>query len=321
MPVGRIEYMYLSQMTFEEFLNALDERPLLEFIQSFTLTQTIPQPFHQRLLELTRLFFVLGGMPEVIAAYYNSRDLNACFQIQKNILATYEDDFHKYQKRIHYDRIKKVFSKLPYLVGQKLKYVHLDPAEQSKPLSQTLDLLCQARVCHRVFHSSCHGIPLKAGINEKVFKILFLDVGLLCQSCGLKLLDIQQAQDLTLINQGAVTEQFIGQHLLYDHPHYQEPELFYWAREKHNAAAEVDYVFSIGQQIVPVEVKAGKTGRLRSLHTFVSEHMTPCAVRFNADTPSFHTTQTALPRHNVDLHLLSLPFYLVQEVKRLVQIL
>lgn len=318
MPVGRIEYMYLSPMSFEEFLSALGEKPLLDFIQSFGLPHTIPPPFHEQLLALIKLYLVLGGMPEVIQRYDESKDLNACFQIQKNILATYEDDFHKYQKRINYDRIKKVFLRLPNLVGQKLKYVHLDPSEQSKPLSQTLDLLCRARVCYRIYHSSCQGIPLKVGVNEKVFKILFLDVGLMSQSCGLSFLDVQQAKDLSLLNQGRVTEQFIGQHLLYAHPPYQEPELFYWSREKRNASSEVDYVFSVDQRIIPVEVKSGKTGRLRSLHTFVAEHDVPCAVRFNSDLPSFYTTKTALPQTNANLRLLSLPFYLVEQVKRLV---
>ncbi|OGQ06998.1 MAG: hypothetical protein A3G32_07325 [Deltaproteobacteria bacterium RIFCSPLOWO2_12_FULL_40_28] len=310
MPIGRIEYLHLAQMTFPEFLLAIDEKPLHDFMLGFSIHKKIPLPFHQRLMDLARLYFVLGGMPEVIKTYTETTDFEACFKIQQNILSTYQDDFHKYHKRVNQNRLRNIFSKLPLMVGQKIKYVNLDPQDQSRPLSEAIDLLCMALVCHRVHHSSCQGVPLRAQINERIFKILFLDVGLLCQSSGLGYIDIKKSEDVNLINQGAITEQFIGQHLLYDHQPYQEPEVFYWLREKRNAAAEIDYVFSENQQIIPVEVKSGKTGQLKSLHVFMKEHPSLRAVRFNGDEPSIY-------KHDA-MTLISLPIYLIGELRRIV---
>ncbi|MBF0105890.1 MAG: ATP-binding protein [Deltaproteobacteria bacterium] len=319
MPVGRIEYLHLSQMDFEEFLIATGESALLTFLENFSIKEKIPEPFHKRLIESVRLYIVLGGMPEVIRTYCEQKGIEDCLKTQSQILTTFQDDFFKYKKRLDQTRLRNVFRRIPLLVGQKIKYVNIDPNEQSRPLAQTLDLLCLARICARVYHSSCQGTPLRAQINERVFKLLFLDVGLMCHSCGVGYLDVKAINDLILINQGALTEQFVGQHLLYQHPPYEEPELFYWMREKKNAAAEVDYVITHGQTIVPVEVKSGSTGRLKSLHTFLSQHNLNWALRFNGDYPSLLKTKTALPTGNVTMHLCSLPFYLIGQTKRILE--
>jgi predicted AAA+ superfamily ATPase len=121
-----------------------------------------------------------------------------------------------------------------------------------------------------------------------------------------------------LINSGAVCEQFIGQHLLYSKKYYEEPQLYCWMRQKRNTSAEVDFLFQAGINIVPVEVKAGKTGRLKSLHVFIGEKKRDFAIRFNADVPSILDMQTSVagkPTHK--FRLLSLPLYLVGQTLRL----
>jgi len=137
-------------------------------------------------------------------------------------------------------------------------------------------------------------------------------------SCGLSLVDFENVEELVLVNQGAVCEQFIGQHLLYSLPVYQPPELFYWARERPSSSAEVDYVFSEGPQIVPIEVKAGKTGRLRSLQMFMGQKESRLAVRFNSDLPSLADVPIVVPGTlRNSYRLLSLPLYLIGQVRRL----
>lgn len=205
--------------------------------------------------------------------------------------------------------MRKVFQKIPQLIGEKLKYVNIDSEERAKDLGQALDLLCMARVIHRVYHSSANGVPLGAEINQKFFKLLFLDVGLVSSMSGLNLLDFEKAENIILVNQGKLAEQFVGQHLLYDLPPYQTPELYYWAREKKNAAAEVDYVVSAGSQVIPMEVKSGKSGSLRSLHLFLKEKKLSLGVRFNSESPN------VLKADNFTL--ISLPFYLIGQWKRL----
>lgn len=308
MPVGRLEYLHLGPMTFEEFLLAQGEEALKKFISDYQLQDSIPLPLHQKLMEQIRVFCMTGGMPEAVGSYLKE-SWEGCDAVKRSILSTYEDDFSKYRKRIPDLRLRKVFHQMPRLVGEKLKFVNIDPLERAKDLSLALDLLCMARVGHRVYHSSANGVPLGAEIDQKFFKLLFLDVGLANSVCGLSRLDFKKSEDLNLVNEGKLSEQLIGQHLLYDLPPGQTPELYYWAREKKNAAAEIDYVVSCGSQVIPVEVKSGKSGSLRSLHLFLKEKDLRLGLRFNSEPPSLLEEK--------DFTLISLPFYLVGQWRRL----
>ena len=259
-------------------------------------------------MDQVRIYCVTGGMPEAVKAFLQS-SWDGCEAVKRNILSTYEDDFSKYRHRIPDLRLRKVFQKIPRLIGEKLKYVHIDPLERAKDLNLALDLLCMARVGYRVCHSSSNGVPLGAEINEKFFKLLFLDVGLVSSVCGLNRLDFK-TEEVNLVNRGRLAEQLVGQHLLYDLPPYQAPELYYWAREKKNAAAEIDYVVSQGPRVIPVEVKSGKGGSLRSLHLFLKEKGLPLGIRFNSEPPTLLKEQ--------DFTLISLPFYLLGQWRRFV---
>ncbi len=180
-----------------------------------------------------------------------------------------------------------------------------------------MDRVRLARVVHRVRHTAAGGVPLSAEANDSRFKVLFLDVGLLLAARGLSLVDLVRARELTLVNAGAVAEQFVRQHLLSSDEAYKAPELFFWAREARNSAAEVDYVVAEGPNVIPLGVKAGKTGTLKSLHAFVDEKGCPLAVRLNSDPPSLLRAETSLPsRPRREFSLMSLPLYLVGEVRR-----
>lgn len=141
---------------------------------------------------------------------------------------------------------------------------------------------------------------------------------LLCRALGLSVRDIESAEDVLWVNNGAVCEQFIGQHLLYSGPFYQDPELYCWMREKRASSAELDFVIAIGTTVVPVEVKAGKTGTLRSLHQFLREKGRDLGLRFNSEAPSLLDSQTALPdgKHK-PFRLVSLPLNMVGQARRL----
>ena len=120
-----------------------------------------------------------------------------------------------------------------------------------------------------------------------------------------------------MVSDGAVCEQFVGQHLLYKKEYYHEPELYYWNRENPGSNAEVDYVIAHGPAVVPVEVKAGKTGTLKSLHLFVSERSLTTGVRINLDVPSAVRSTGALPSgSSYDYNLISLPAYMIGELDR-----
>ena len=210
-----------------------------------------------------------------------------------------------------------VFDSLPGLVGRKFKYTGVSRDHRASELADALRLLCMARIAYKVCRTAANGVPLAAEVNERHFKCLFMDVGLMCAALHLDMLDLGR-HDLTLVNSGAIAEQFIGQHLLYGGPGYETPALYYWARETKNAAAELDYLMTLGAQVVPVEVKAGATGSLKSLHQFLKEKGSAFALRFNAAAPSLLRDSTRLSNGDaLDYHLLSLPLYLVGQARRL----
>lgn len=319
MPVGRIEYLHLGPMTFEEYLLAGENRNLQDYLRNYSLEEKTPDPIHQKLMALYKTFISLGGMPQVLNAFMETSSFKEAEIIKESILQTFKDDFSKYGKKVNHQRLLNVFKKLPETVGRKFKYVNIDRDEQAKEIQKSLRLLELAKLAYPVRHSACNGIPLGAEIDERTFKILFLDVGLMLNSCGLSMLDLEKAGDVMIVNSGAVAEQAVGQHLLYSQDCYKEPELYYWVREKKNSEAELDYVISEGSMIFPIEVKSGRTGRLKSLHQFIHAKKTGLAVRFNTETASFTKNTDQMPDGNsVEYSLLSLPLYMVEELRRII---
>ena len=325
MPVGRVEYMHLGPMHFEDFVIAMGEADLADFLRGFSLRSVkknaLPAALHRKCLDLLRRYCVVGGLPEAVAAFVHASggglDFEPVSRVLQSVVATYRDDFGKYGRSR--DRIRMVFDRLPHLVARKFKYVEVSREHRASEIGAALEHLCMARVACKVFRTAANGVPLAAEINERFFKCLHVDVGLMCAALGLDVLDLERQGDPTLVNRGAVAEQFAGQHLLYPEAPYLTPALHYWARETRNAAAELDYVIAVGSRVVPVEVKAGATGSLRSLHQFIREKSTGLALRFNADPPSLLRDVRKLPDGTtVRYDLLSLPLYLVGQARRLI---
>jgi predicted AAA+ superfamily ATPase len=168
-----------------------------------------------------------------------------------------------------------------------------------------------------VCHSDGNGVPLGAEENEKRRKGLFLDVGLLSGIGGLSLSDIADPTRILQVNSGALAEQLVAQHLLYMNDFFRLPELYYWSRQKSQSSAEIDFLVTQGTTVIPVEVKAGKTGTLRSLHVFMEQKKSHFAVRFYTGLPGVTEVTSSLPGSNWKYRLLSLPLYLVEQWKRI----
>lgn len=155
----------------------------------------------------------------------------------------------------------------------------------------------------------------------KVYKLIFLDVGLMNAICGLGWNTLSQIADVQLINEGTVAEQFIGQHLQDILSSSPNRELTYWLRESRSTNAEVDYVLALHGQITPIEIKSGATGSLKSLHQFIGEKGVPLAIRFDTGLPSIQTINTRIRKAektiDSDYRLLSLPLYLVERLPEL----
>lgn len=305
MPVGRIQFLYLHPLSFQEFLSAIRRENLRNHLKEVTLQNPPPQVIHEELLKLVREYVALGGMPAVIAGYLQTKSLYQTQDVQSDILATYRRDFGKYSKKTNHKILSLLFEKAPGLVGCWFKYHKVDPDVPSRDIKVALDQLCHAGLIFRVHHTSASGLPLITTQNEKKFKILFLDVGLVKRASFLDTALLYQ-EDLMLINQGLLAEQFVGQELLAYSDRKGEGKLFFWVREQKSSSAEIDFVIPVDHKILPVEVKAGTTGRLKSLKLFMNEKQSSIGVRIS---------QAPL---TLEAKVLSIPFYLIGELRRLV---
>lgn len=317
MPVGRVEFAYMYPLCFYEFLDAVGETLLVEFLQNYNITKKIPSPIHNKLIGLVRLYFFIGGMPEAVNVYAETKSLINTERIHESIIKSLEFDFAKYGTRSQQITMTKLLRYIPKVTGQKFKYANFDNSIRSDAIKKALDLLGMSRIVQLVHNTKATRPPLEHGVVEKVFKTLFLDIGLSNHILKLRLTDME---NISLYNEGSLAEQFIGQELLCMPPYFTETNVYYWMREKRNSAAEIDYVVQSGNQIIPIEVKAGKSGTLKSLQIFVTEKKLDKAIRFNSDLPSSVQVDTSIKINNtmtnVDFQLVSLPFYLVQEFSR-----
>lgn len=313
MPVGRIQYLYMYPLSFNEFLLAQEKTSLISHIQEANLQNPPSEVAHRELLKLLREYFLLGGMPAVVDSYTKYNDLTICQNLQAALLATYKNDFGKYAKYTQHKYLTTVFSKAANLLGKQVKYSHIDPDTLSRDIKIAINLLQKAGLLYKVCASSCSGLPLNGLINEKIFKLLFLDIGLVNRAGKINLSGLLN-EDLTLVNQGALAEQFVGQELLALQNPYEEAEVCFWSRDKQGSQAEVDYVINLNGAIVPIEVKAGKTGTLRSLKQFLLEQnklvynhrsYMPIGIRISQQPLSFYG------------NILSLPLYMISEMPRI----
>ena len=305
MPVGRVEFLFLYPLSFSEFLIAMGDKKLSDYLSQVKLTDKIPEAMHQKALERLKLYFIIGGMPAVVNSYLQNQDLQRCQELQAFVLNTYRNDFGKYANIAVQQHCRRVFEKAPNLVAKRFKYVDVDPAVQSRELKKAVTTLRLAGVIFPVYLSKSAGLPLNASINEKDFKLLFLDVGLVKYASRIDA-TLLQSENLLLVNNGAIAEQFVGQELIAHQPRFDHAELYYWHKEQSKGSAEIDYVIQHQSHILPIEVKAGKSGRLKSLHIFMSEKNSVVGIKISQDNLNF------------DGKVLSLPLYMIAELTRLI---
>lgn len=314
MPVGRVLSLYLKPLSFKEYLSATNPA-LREYIEAATLIKPVETVIHEILLKEIRNYMFLGGMPSVLKAYVESEnismgamsrtyDYQQCQMQQAILLNNYRLDFGKYAKHTPIKYLQTVFDKAPGIVGDHFKYSKIDPDARSLQIKTALELLQQAGLVYYIYSTSATGLPLVTHMNEKKFKIIFLDVGLMVYSSRVEAELV--LGDIILVNRGAIAEQFVGQELLAYSPSYEEARLYFWSREKKSSMAEVDFIITAGSKIIPVEVKAGSTGHLKSLHLLMAENNLPLGVRISP-----HPL-------NYDGKILSVPIYMVSEISRLI---
>jgi predicted AAA+ superfamily ATPase len=323
MPVGRIEYLQMGPLVFTEFLDALGETQLLKVIKNHSLGQSIGTVAHNRLLHLVRTYFFVGGMPEAVKKYCENMKLQDASVVHQSILDTYRDDFPKYTGSRNLSRMIHVFNHAAKILGKKVKYSSFSHSDQSATIKTDIELLCLARLLIKVTHSNGNGIPLLAEANDKIYKLLFLDIGLSNAILGLNWNAISSLSGDHLVNEGPLAEQFVGQHLHDLFMNTNQRDLHYWHREGKDSNAEVDFLGAFGGRVIPIEVKAGNSGTLKSLHQFMGEKKGTLAIRFDTNTPSIQRIQTTIRVGNESkpacYDLISIPLYLVEKIPELVE--
>lgn len=180
MPVGRISYLHLEPLSFQEFLLASAKKELYNYLIGYDLQAVIPAVIHEQFMSLFKEYLFVGGLPAAVLNWITERSLGKVHQIQSDLLATYRDDFTKYKGRIETSRLDEVVMAIPKMLGQKFIFSRASSSAQPMTVKQILDLLEKARICHRVWSCSANGVPMAAEIKEKYFKTVFLDSGL----CG-----------------------------------------------------------------------------------------------------------------------------------------
>jgi hypothetical protein len=298
--------MYLKPLSFHEFLVALGETQLIGHLAKVDLQAPSSEAIHQHALLLFKQYLLVGGMPAAVQEFLNTKSFLSARRVHQLLLQAYQNDFGKYATKTQYKHLQKLFEKAPGIVGSHFKYVAIDPEARSRDLKTAVKQLAWAGLIHQVFETNASGIPLQSQVNDSKFKLVFLDVGLLQTATHLDI-DAISSEDIQQINSGAIAEQVVGQEWVAYSDSYESPGLYFWKREKKNSDAEVDYVVQLGSKIFPLEVKAGKTGHLRSLQSFINEKHSDFGIRISSAALSYQN------------RVLTIPFYLIANLNRLIK--
>lgn len=280
--VGRVRSLFIYPFSFEEFLIANNEKMLWEAIRKASTQKPLLEPIHNKALRLLKKFFVLGGMPEVIASYVNKRSMLDCLKIMDDLIISFRDDFSKYKKRIPESRLTEVFDSVVQSAGKTFVYSNAANANV-KQIKEALDLLIKAGLVIPVTHSAANGIPIGAEINIKKRKMLPLDTGLFQRILGLDMSEIFLSDDFNVVNKGAIAEIYAGLELQKSTSCYHKDDLYFWKREERGSNAEVDYLIQKNEDIIPIEIKSGKRGSMQSLHLFLKEKQSPYGIRSSSE--------------------------------------
>jgi predicted AAA+ superfamily ATPase len=321
MPVGRVEFAYMYPLNFMEFLIANEQESLVDYISGFSFERQYSEAIHSKISEYLRLYFFIGGMPEAVRVYVTTKNLIEVGKVHTGIITSFQYDFAKYGTRKQQEYLKECLSYTAKNIGKKVKYSAINKSAHSSYLKEALLKLEMSRIIHLVRKTKSSKVPINQYVDNDIFKPVFLDIGLVCNMSNIRLTDIQ---NLITDFEGVLAEQFVGQELISSSEFYEDARLYYWVREEKNANAEIDFLFQIENKIYPIEVKAGKTGTLKSLQVYLAEKKEETGIRLNTDMPSYGENLTAnvnikKQKYSYTYNLVSLPMYFTSDLSRISQ--
>jgi uncharacterized protein len=276
-PVGKVDFLRLYPLSFQEFLINVKENNLAKAINE-KKWKTI-EPFHEKLTHFLRLYYFIGGMPEAVNTYIESQNLDDVRAVQNNIILGYQNDFAKYAPNEIVPKTKLVWqSILGQLAKENKKFIYgqLKKGARAKDFESAINWLINAGLLYQCCKISKPSIPLKSYADYDVFKLYLVDIGLLNAMANVNQQILLQKNNILTEYKGALTEQYIAQELLL------KCDIFYWTAE--NGTAEVDFIVQKNDAIIPIEVKAEENLKAKSLKVFVEKFNNSNSIRCSMHT-------------------------------------
>lgn len=301
-PVGRVRNLFLFPVTFGEYLRAKNS---VLAGHLFSLDPFAASPNHDLLLEAFNTYAFVGGMPEALAAFAESGSYAAARKIHDDIFMGYIEDVEKYSNLAAAKYLTHVIDRAPLYAGQRITYEKFgESAFRSREMKTAFDVLEQALIVYRARPSVSTRLPVVEKLR-KAPRLYFLDTGLVNFRAGLTTFFEQQSLDR--VYQGKIAEQVTAQEIAARS--FQAPSLQFWIRE--TGAAETDFIYVFKDMVIPIEVKSGKTGRLKSLNLFMEASPHPYALRVYAGPPRVDTVTTDAGK---TYYLGSIPYYFLSRL-------
>lgn len=299
-PVGKVDFLKLYPLSFREFLMATDKARFAELLdkQDYQMISS----FRQTYIDALKQYFFVGGMPEAVQSFAENKDFNEVRNIQKRILAAYEQDFSKHAPNEIVPKIRMLWNSIPsQLAKENKKFIYglVREGARAKEYETSIMWLSDCGLVHKVSRVNGAGIPLKAYEDLKAFKLFVVDVGLLGCMAGLRQRTLLDGNELFVEFKGALTEQYVCQQL----KTIEDLGVYYYTNDR--GSCEVDFVVDTGENIIPLEVKAEVNLRAKSLKTYREKFSPEVSIR------------TAMTDYKKEDWLINLPLYAIEEISKL----
>ena len=296
-PVGKVDFLKLYPLSFKEFLMATDKERFAELLdkQDFGMITC----FKQTYIDSLKQYYFVGGMPEAVQSFAENKDFNEVREIQKRILAAYEQDFSKHAPNEIVPRLRMLWNSIPsQLAKENKKFIYglVREGARAKDYETAIMWLSDCGLVHKVSRVNAAGIPLRAYEDLKAFKLFVVDVGLLGCLTGLRQRTLLDGNDLFVEFKGALTQQYVCQQL----KTIEDLDVYYYTNDR--GSCEVDFVVDTGEQIVPVEVKAEVNLRAKSLKTYQEKFSPVISIR------------TSMSDYKKEEWLVNLPLYAIDQL-------
>jgi len=299
-PVGKVEFMTLSPLNFNEYLLAIGEENLNKIIEENNIE--LIKVFKDKIINYLKEYLYIGGLPEVVNSYVSNKDYNEVKEIQKRLLDSYENDFSKHAPVNIITRIREVWNNIPSQLGKENKkfiYGLIKKGARAREYKTAINWLIDAGLIYKIHRVNDYKKPLKAYQDLNAFKLYIFDTGLLSAMINLNIKTLIEKDEIFTEFKGSLTEEYVLEELKSS----LDTEIFYWSNI--DGIAEIDYMIEIDNNIIPIEVKSGENLQAKSLKSFIKKYNSPLNIR------------TSLREYKKEENIINIPLYMINNLKKI----